>query len=448
MSVKFFRQKISGELGFRDLFIVTLLVNIIIAIAGFSTGVLTARMLGPTGRGELAAIQTWPQFLSLIAVLGLPDSVAYYSALYPKKVINLLVTAIRISILSSFILAAIGYYLIPYVLFSQPIATISGARAYLLYIPIVALLLIPSGALRGKGDILGWNLYRSLPIIVWLLVILGCTWPYNRSPQSITKIYLLAMAFLALIISPLILVKRLKINSLPPLIMIKPLLSYGLPSALRECFLTLNIRFDQMAIAAIIGPHLLGLYVVAVSWTNIGSFITSAFSSVIFPKIAKESQLSGNITSIARFTRLGIALSLIVAFGTISVTPILVPLVFGISYVDVVPVSMLLGIASGIASIIQIFESILMAIGKPRIVLLGETIGLIITFVLLYKLLPQYQLMGAAFSSLVSYLIVGIFLITVIMHETGLNFFQIVIFNKDDFSEIIKMLMIFKREKQ
>ena len=44
------------------------------------TGALAARLLGPDGRGQLAAIQMWPNFLAAIANLGLPEALVYFSA--------------------------------------------------------------------------------------------------------------------------------------------------------------------------------------------------------------------------------------------------------------------------------------------------------------------------------------------------------------------------------
>ena len=54
--------------------------NLVLASLGLVTGILAARLLGPVGRGELAAIQTWPSVMATIAMLGLPEAVVYFSA--------------------------------------------------------------------------------------------------------------------------------------------------------------------------------------------------------------------------------------------------------------------------------------------------------------------------------------------------------------------------------
>ena len=62
---------------------VTGATNVAIAAMGIVTGVVAARLLGPRGRGELVAIQTWPLFIAGIAMLGTPEALAYYSARSP-----------------------------------------------------------------------------------------------------------------------------------------------------------------------------------------------------------------------------------------------------------------------------------------------------------------------------------------------------------------------------
>ena len=56
----------------------TFLANIALYVLAAATGPLAARLLGPDGRGALAAIQLWPGAIATVAMLGLPDSIAYF----------------------------------------------------------------------------------------------------------------------------------------------------------------------------------------------------------------------------------------------------------------------------------------------------------------------------------------------------------------------------------
>src|SRR6266851_3508043 len=76
-------------------------VNVLLAILALVTGVLAARLLGPQGRGELVAIQTWPTLIGTLALLGTGESLVYYTAQEPELAGSCLSSAITLSLLSS-----------------------------------------------------------------------------------------------------------------------------------------------------------------------------------------------------------------------------------------------------------------------------------------------------------------------------------------------------------
>src|SRR3954454_7458705 len=51
-----------------------------VQIALFGSGIITARSLGPTGRGDLAVLLVLPSVALQLATLGLPSAVTYYVA--------------------------------------------------------------------------------------------------------------------------------------------------------------------------------------------------------------------------------------------------------------------------------------------------------------------------------------------------------------------------------
>src|SRR5438132_5321302 len=81
--------------------VLTLGTNFAVLALTVVSGTLNARLLGPRGRGELAAIQTIPAALAGIAVLGLPSAVGYFTARNPSEVRRLTVTGAAIALLSA-----------------------------------------------------------------------------------------------------------------------------------------------------------------------------------------------------------------------------------------------------------------------------------------------------------------------------------------------------------
>src|SRR3569623_452627 len=100
-------------------FLLTIKTNVGIRGLTFVTGTLNARLLGPTGRGELAAIQNIPACLGAIALLGLPSAGAYYSAHRPREARAFTVTAALICLAVSVPVMGIGYLVMPWALSSQ-----------------------------------------------------------------------------------------------------------------------------------------------------------------------------------------------------------------------------------------------------------------------------------------------------------------------------------------
>ena len=60
-------------------------MNVALAVLAVVTGITAARILGPSGEGELTAIQTWPLLLGTLAMLGLDSALVYFIARQPEK---------------------------------------------------------------------------------------------------------------------------------------------------------------------------------------------------------------------------------------------------------------------------------------------------------------------------------------------------------------------------
>ena len=57
------------------IFIFTIGAEFLLLVLGVVTGTILARVLGPVGRGELAAITLWPGILLTLGGLGIPHTI-------------------------------------------------------------------------------------------------------------------------------------------------------------------------------------------------------------------------------------------------------------------------------------------------------------------------------------------------------------------------------------
>src|SRR5579875_2757810 len=174
----------------------TAVTNIALAALGMVSGILAARFLGPYGRGELAAIQTWPSFVATLAMLGMPEALVYYSARVPSEAGRYLGSAVLVASISAVPFIVVAYLLMPLLLHAQTPTIVWAGRWYLALVPIFALVGMLSNPLRGLSDFAPWNLMRLMPHILWIGVLI-LAWIFRHAtPTFLAAANLVALALL------------------------------------------------------------------------------------------------------------------------------------------------------------------------------------------------------------------------------------------------------------
>jgi len=381
--------------------------NLGILLLTMATGMLNARLLGPSGRGELAAIQTIPSMIGTIAYLGLPSAVAYFSARRPSDTRMLASTAVVLCLLASIPAVALGDACMPRLLGEQSATAVHGARVYLSFIPLQAIVIMPYVALQGLGRFGVWNVLRLAPNVASLVAIGVAFATGAATAERFSGWYLLMYAMIGPIAyavfwgnsaGPL----RPSARSVPEL------LRYGLPSALMIPAGMVNLQMDQMLMAAWLPSKVLGLYAVSVSWTSMLSAVFGALGPVLFPALAATQDPAEQRALVARSFRLGIIAVLVLGAGLAAVTPLLLPLFFGRAFAPAVPAALILVAAAVVLNLVNLTGEILRGLGLPRWPLFGQVAALPVTVVLLIVLLPRWTIVGASIASLLAYTVTGI----------------------------------------
>lgn len=368
----------------------------LIALIGFVTGVLGARLLGPDGRGQLAAIQMWPSTLATFAMLGLPDALVYYSAREPARAGRHLGSAVALALLSSGVFVALGYLAMPALLAAQNGETVAAARWYLLLlVPIFALVGMAFHPLRGLNDFISWNALRMMPSAGWLLVLL-VAWGLDRVHPATLALGNLAMLAALVIPVGLTVWHRIPGPFRPDPLSFGPLLGYGLPSAAGAVPSLFGARLDQLVITAFLPAQMLGLYVVAVAWGSAAQPLLAALGTVAFPHIAAQKSEAAQREALAVASRLSVVTSLASTGMLLSLTPLAVPLLFGVGFGEAVSAACLLVVAAGIGAWSLTLEDGLRGVGRPGATLLAESSGLVALALGLAFLTDPFGLVGVA----------------------------------------------------
>lgn len=389
---------------------VTAAANVTLAGLNAASGVLLARSLGPTGRGEVAAIQLWGFLLATVAVLGTTDAVVYFSARRSERAGTFATSAAALTMLAALPVVAAGWVAMPVLLASQSPDTVRLARLFLLFVPLYAVANQPGQALRGLSSFTRWNVVRLLPSVLWVVVVVSAIATGNRSPGFVTVGFLLGW-----VLSFGVSVGMARPVVRPPyrvdVTSWGPMLRYGLPLMLASIPQWLNVRLDQLLLAAFVPSEELGLYVVAVAWAGLVTPLVNALGVVLFPRLAAEQDEQAR----EQVLFLGIRVTVLVTAGLVLavgvLTPLAVPLFFGGAFAAAIGPAAILVAGSGLLATNFVLEEGFRGLGRPGDVLRAELGGLAATAVLLAALLPRLGILGAALASLGGYLMTTLLLL-------------------------------------
>lgn len=439
-------QRISTAQSFGSHVIITIGTNILMACIALLTGTLAARILGPEGRGQLAAIQTWPIFFAEIALWGLPEAVVYFTAKNPREAGQYTASATVLALILAFPLLGLAYVLMPLLLSAQSSQVIFFARWHLLYIFSNILLTVQRSPIQGKNNFWVWNLLRPMPNLAWLIVLLVAMIEGIQTPQWVAFAYLL---LLSLLFFPrhYVIKKQVASPMWPPKIEHwRPLLGYGFPLVLSTIPLALNLRLDQMLMVTMLPAQIVGYYVIAVAWSAALSPLVNAIGMVLFPHTANASNLEQKTTHLKRGVHITIIVAVGVSLPVLGLTSVAVPLLFGEEFSPAIPAAYILVIAGMFLSLKGVLQEGLRGLGETKLILWGECVGLIITTTLLFVTLPLWGIIGAAITSVLAYALTAFFYLHSIAQLTNHKFSAFLLLDKEEWVELRTYLFNLSRQ--
>jgi enterobacterial common antigen flippase len=438
----------TARASFRRDVAATTATNLAISAANVLTGIVVARMLNPAGRGELAAILNWPTFLGVVTTLGMTEALVFYPARQPKRSGRYLGTGLVLALSASVVFMVVGWVLMPTLLAAQDADVVAAARWYLVQIPVAAVFGLIISPLRGLGDIRAWNLLRLLPTAAWLVITVTYFLAAGRPSPEQLAITFVTVRVLLLAPAVWFVRRRLRQPLQPEVSLMRPLLRFGVPSALATFPSTLNVRLDQLLIAAVLPPGDLGLYAVAVSWSLLPLPVLSAFGNVLFPRVAEHLELPAAAELAARGVRTAMVVSGGLAFATLLVTPIGLPLLFGHRFDVAVAAALVLVVAGAIMGLTSVQQEALRGLGKTTSLLWSQLIGLAVTLVGLALTVPTRGLAWIAMASVAGYGVLCLALFSQLVRATHLPIGQLLVPRRSDLATIVDAVRGLRRHSR
>jgi O-antigen/teichoic acid export membrane protein len=386
--------------------------DITITIVGYSAalvfgligGTIAARLLGPAGRGELAAIQVVPSTLAVLAGLGHAQSIAYFTARKPQQAGNILGSALVTSLLASVVILIIGFFLQKKMLISYNFNVQISGVLFLFFIPLNIINSLPWSTIYSFKRFLAWNILRLQPQLVYSGTLVLAWWLTTTDTGWITNTYLLGIALVCVPSSWFVYRKTVHFDLKLQISTLKMMWPYSLMSLLNSGPNMLNQRIDQVLIATWLPAQELGFYVVAVSWTGLLNPVMSALAANLFPHLASSTSRLDADKLFLLTIRWTLVLVVLMILAMLLMTPFVIPLLFGSDFNSAIKPGFILVLASAFLAINLVLANGFRGMGHPEIPLYAEFTGVVVTIIGLGLFLKSYGIMAAAWVSFTSYM--------------------------------------------
>ena len=373
-------------------------------VLAFASSILIAKLLSPDDKGVLVAVTTFPGMLAALGMFGLPSAANYFAG-KGSSLASLMRIAFLFTALLSIVLIGVVWFALP-ALESSFMGAARGhddmLRVIIFTLPLGMLAAFGGTILYGRQSVRFYNVIQlaqaalSLVLAIYLIGVLGLG-IWGGIWSSVIVSVLLAMAVL-------IAVWRLhkRDRSGPPASM-RSLVSYGArvyPSSLTAYF---NYRADTYLIQALIlsskGP--LGLYSLAVTMAEVVLYVPNSIGTIFLPRVAGSTLEDAN-QMVRRVSRLSVLLTILVALALIPAAFVGVHFVLT-KYVDCLPAFFVLlpGVVS--LSVAKVMASYIAGRGRPGLISVVTSVALVLNVALNLVLIPRFGIVGASFSSLISY---------------------------------------------
>ena len=372
-------------------------------------GILAARLLGPAGRGELAAAVVWTAILGVVVSLGLPQALTYYTAREPAAVGSIFFAALSLLAVQSLVGIIGGWAVVTVTLTASQPAAVESVRLYLLTIPATTLITYLSTIGQGLRRFRLFNSLRvaaSATYVAGLVIASIADW---RDARQIIPVLVICQWLVALA-GIVVFIRRVRPRGRFEWWRARQLLWYGLKSYWGSLSWMANARLDQFIMSAFVSLSDLGEYAVAVSYATVLFPLSGAFAMVLFPRVAASGHVQA-IDKIKRTLRLNLLLSVGGAVALGLAGPALLPWLFGTDYRPAVYPALILLVGTVVLGMNYVLSDGLRGLGAPLMTSVAEIGGFVVTLSGLWMLLPRLGIYGAALVSVLSYGIVSAILV-------------------------------------
>jgi O-antigen/teichoic acid export membrane protein/O-antigen ligase len=392
--------------------------NVLTAALSLVQVLIVARVLGPSGRGQVAFLIAVATLTGQLASLGMQEANVNLAASEPGLRRSLATN----SIIASLLLGAAGALVVAGLVHVAPGVGGHVPRS-LLWITLATLPMFVakwhlSFLLQADYHFAVYNLsWVAGPLTT---VLINCTFAALGilTVETAVVTWLAGQAFGLLILVGAIV--RHYGFGLPDRRLAKRCLSFGVKTHLGRFMSLGNARADQWFIGAMVGSHALGIYSVAVAWAETLYYVPGVVVLLQRPDLVRATP-SEAAHRAAEIFRRAMVLSLVAAVALIALAPFLCETLFGPEFAASVDQLRILALSAvGIAMVVLLSNAVI-AQRRPLLASIGDGAALVITLALDLLLIPHLAGLGAAVATTAAYTVGGVAMAAVFLTTLGGN---------------------------
>jgi O-antigen/teichoic acid export membrane protein len=385
---------------------------------GMVNGIITARWLGPTGRGQFQLLSLLPVMLSNFVKLGIPQASVYYMRRKGASASDVASNAMWFAFVmggAGIVVCWLGReWLLTRFLKQIPPELLLPSLAL---IPFVLLQFYLLGVAQAQERFREYNIRQVVPNLLSLIGLVITLVLLHMGLVGAVIVQVVIQVFMTAWMTA-------RVHREAPLhlrwnrSLARGMLSFGGKSYVQTLAATLHLRIDQYICAYFLAPADVGLYAIAVNFASLLLKIPEAAGTVMFPRLAASHERDAHAatTRVCRHTLFILVLG-VVAFAVGG--PIAIPVLYGHRFDGAVRPLLILLPSILMMALYQLLSRNFTSRGKQEVNIVAACTALALNVSLNLFLIPRYGISGAALANGISYGIAALVLLVAFVYDSG-----------------------------
>lgn len=398
--------------------------KILLVFIGLITSALISRGLGVDLKGEYTYLVNISSVVVIIATLGIGQTYSFFVRQYGNKYrsifINLNYFQFLVLVLICFIFLLLDINSYYYIML---LASVGMFRDNFVYLSTVE-------------NIKQRNIINLISKVIYLFtIILGYTFFKYHLNVFLYLLILDEVVFsIIMVLKYRFLPTKTNFLSNEKKMVVKKIYKLGIISMITLLLTTLNYSIDVIILKFISTTTSVGLYSIGNSLASMLWIIPDAFKEVILSKTSKDDSVKDIIFSL----KCNIFISLIIIIGFILVGKYFICLIYGNEYINSYLTTIILLIGSLSMIFHKIISPLLYSKGLQKKLCIIFLEAVILNTFLNFILIPKYDIIGAAISSVFSYTLAGGLILKIFVKMYNLKIKDVIFIKLNDIKLLVK----------